>query len=59
MGVMNLHSILSAARLLGTAAVIFGIMVIVIFGQISQTRRRLTKYKKSGRFVDLLKIFSK
>lgn len=59
MGVMNWHPILSAAKLLGTAAVIVGIIAIVIFGQTSQTQQRLTKFKKSGRFVDLLKIFSR
>ncbi len=56
---MNWHSILYAARLLGTAAAIVGIIAIVIFGQASQARQRLAKYKKSGRFVDLLKILSR
>jgi hypothetical protein len=56
---MNWHPILSAAKLLGTAAAIIGVIVIVIFGGVSQTQRRITKYKKSGRFVDLLKIFSR
>ncbi|MGA1981628.1 MAG: hypothetical protein ABSG84_04070 [Acidobacteriaceae bacterium] len=59
MGVMNWHPILSAAKLLGTAAVIVGMIAIVVFGQASQSRQRLAKYKKSGRFVDLLKIFSR
>jgi len=58
-GIMNWHSILSAAKLLGTAALIVGIIAIVIFGQILQTRHRLTKYKNSGRFMDLLRIFSR
>ena len=56
---MNWHSILYAARLLGTAAAIVGIIAIVIFGQAAQARQRLAKYKKSGRFVDLLKILSR
>ena len=59
MSVMNWHPILSAAKLLGTAMVIVGVIAIVIFGQASQTRQRITKYKKSGRFVDLIKIFSR
>jgi hypothetical protein len=56
---VNWHSILSAAKLLTMALVIVGIIAIVIFGQISQTQQRLSKYKKSRRFVDLLKIFSR
>jgi hypothetical protein len=56
---MNWHSILSAAKLLGTAAVLVGVIALMIFGAVSQTQRRIIKYKKSGRFVDLLKIFSR
>ncbi|HZL26791.1 MAG TPA: hypothetical protein VFC39_09695 [Acidobacteriaceae bacterium] len=56
---MNWHSIVSAAKLLGTAAVIVGVIAIVIFGQASQTQRRMAEYKKSGRLIDLLKIFSR
>ncbi len=56
---MNWGSILHAARLLGTAAAIVGVIAIVIFGWASQTQRRITAYKKSGHFVDLLKIFSR
>jgi hypothetical protein len=59
MSIMNWHFILSAVKLFGTAAVIVGIIAIVIFGQASQTRQRVSQYKKSGRFVDLLKIFSR
>jgi hypothetical protein len=59
MASMNWYSILSAAKLLGTAVVIVGIIAIVIFGGASQTQRRITQYKKSRRFVDLLKIFSR
>jgi hypothetical protein len=54
---MNWHLILSTAELVGTAAVIIGIVAIVIFGQISQAKQRLTRYRKSGRLADLLKIF--
>jgi zinc transporter ZupT len=56
---MNWYSILSATKLLGTAAVIVGVIAIVIFGGVQQKKRRIAEYKKSGRFVDLLKIFSK
>jgi hypothetical protein len=56
---MKWDSILHTAKLLGTAAVIVGVIAIVIFGRVSQTQRRITEYKKSGRFVDLLKIFSR
>jgi hypothetical protein len=56
---MNWSSILSAAKLLGTAAAIVGVIAIVIFGVMEQTKRRIAKYKKSGRFLDLLKIFSR
>jgi hypothetical protein len=56
---MKWYSILHAAKLLGTAAVIVGVIAIVIFSRASQTQRRMTAYKKSGRFADLLRIFSK
>jgi hypothetical protein len=56
---MNWYSILSAAKFLGTAAAIVGIIAIVIFGGVEQKKRQIAEYKKSGRFVDLLKIFSK
>jgi hypothetical protein len=56
---MNWHSILSAAKLLATAGVLVGVIVIVVFGQAAQTRDRISKYKKSGRFADLLRIFSR
>jgi hypothetical protein len=59
MGGMSWHSISSAASILGTAAVIIGVIAIVVFGQVSQTRQRLAKYKKSKRFIDLLNIFSR
>jgi hypothetical protein len=56
---MNWHSILSIAKQLGTSALLIGVIAILIFGQVSQTKRRIAEYKKSGRFLDLLKIFSK
>jgi hypothetical protein len=56
---MNWYSILSAAKLLGTATVIVGVIAIVIIGGVKRTKRRIAEYKKSGRFLDLLKIFSK
>ena len=39
-------SISSAASILGTAAVIIGVMAIVVFGQVSQTRQRLATIQK-------------
>jgi hypothetical protein len=59
MASMSWHSILSTAKLLGNGALIFGVFTAVIFGLASQKKRRITEYKKSGRFMDLLKIFSK
>jgi hypothetical protein len=59
MGVMNWHSILSTAKLLGTAVVIAGVIAIVVFGGAAQTQRRVAEYKKTGRFIDWLKIFSR
>jgi zinc transporter ZupT len=56
---MNWSAILSAAKLLGTATVIVGVIAIVIFGDVKQTKRRIAEYKKSGRLLDLFKIFSK
>lgn len=56
---MNWYHILSATKLLGTAVVIVGVIAIVIFGGVKQKKRRMAEYKKSGRFLDLLKIFSK
>jgi hypothetical protein len=56
---MNWYSILHAAKLVGTAAAMVGVIAIVIIGRASQTQRRIANYKKSGRFVDLLKIFSR
>jgi hypothetical protein len=56
---VNWHSILSTAKLLGTAAVIVGLVAIAILGGALQKQRRISEYKKSGRFVDFLKIFSK
>jgi hypothetical protein len=56
---MNSYSILSAAKLLGTAATIVGAIAILIFGLMQQTKRRIAKYKESGRFLDMLKILSR
>jgi hypothetical protein len=36
-----------------------GVIAILIFGRVSQTKKRIAEHKKSGRFVDLLKIFSR
>ena len=56
---MNWPSILSIAKQLGTALLLIGVIAILIFGQMAQTKRRIAEYKKSGRIVDLLKIFSR
>jgi hypothetical protein len=56
---MNWSSILSVAKQLGTAVLLVGVIAILIFGQMAQTKRRIAEYKKTGRFVDLLKIFSR
>jgi hypothetical protein len=56
---MNWNPILSAAKLLGTAAVLVGVIAILIIGGVSQARRRIAKYNQTGRFIDLLKIFSR
>jgi hypothetical protein len=56
---MNWPSILSAAKLLGTAVVIVGVIAIVIIGQGSQARHRIAKYNRTGRLIDLIKIFSR
>lgn len=59
MGNMNWHAVLSAAKSIAAALVTFGVCAIVIFGQGSQVQRRLRAYKKSGRFLDFLKVFSR
>jgi hypothetical protein len=41
------------------AAVIVGVIAIVILGQGSQAQHRIAKYNKTGRFIDLLKVFSR
>jgi hypothetical protein len=56
---MDWYSILSATKLLGTAVAIVGVIALVIFGGVKQTKRRIAEFKKSRRFVDLLKIFSR
>jgi len=52
---MSWRSILSVAKTIGSITLIFGIIVL----QVATTKRRIAKYKKSGRFIDLLKIFSR
>jgi hypothetical protein len=56
---MNWHSVLAAAKSTGTVVALVGVIAIVILGGASQTQRRLAAWKKSGRFMDLLKIFSR
>jgi len=56
---MNWSYILSIAKQLGTGALLIAVIAILIFGQVSQTKRRIAADRKSSRFVDLLKIFSR
>jgi hypothetical protein len=56
---MNWSSILSIAKQIGTGVLLIGVIAILIFGRVAQTKRRMAEYKKTGRFVDLLKIFSR
>jgi hypothetical protein len=56
---MNWSSILSIAKQLGTGVLLMGVIAILIFGRVTQTKQRMAEYKKTGRFVDLLKIFSR
>jgi hypothetical protein len=56
---MTWNLILSAAKVLCTAAMIVGVISILAFGHAAQARKRIAKYKQTGRFIDLLKIFSR
>jgi len=56
---MNWSSILSVAKQLGIGVLLMGVIAIAIFCRVAQTKERMAKYKKTGRFVDLLKIFSR
>lgn len=56
---MSLASIVSVAKQLGTAVLLIGIIAILVIGQMSDTKRKIVRYKKSGRFLDLLKILSR
>jgi hypothetical protein len=56
---MNWHSIFSAAIWLGKAVLVVGVVAILVFGYVSQTQKRLSKYKRTGRLMDLLKMFSR
>jgi hypothetical protein len=47
------------AIVLGKAVLLFGVVVILIFGYVSRTPGRVSRYKRSGRVRDLLKIFSR
>ncbi len=38
---------------------IVGVIAIVIIGGVKQKKRQIAEYKKSGRFLDFLKIFSR
>ena len=56
---MNWHAILSAAISLGKALLVVGVVAVLVFGRVFQTQERVSKYKKTRRLVDLLKIFSR
>jgi hypothetical protein len=56
---MNWHSLINAAIFLGKAALVVGVVGVLIFGQASQTQSRVAEYKRTGRLWDLLKIFSR
>jgi hypothetical protein len=56
---MTWNLILSAAKVLCTAAMIVGVISILAFGHAAQARKRIAKYKQTGRFIDLPKIFSR
>ncbi len=56
---MSWHSLFTAAIFLGQAALVVGLVGVLIFGYVSQIRNRVAKYKKTGRIWDLLKIFSR
>ena len=56
---VNWHSILTAAKLMGTAAVLVGITALLIFDRASKTQRRLARYKKTGHIWDWFKVFLK
>jgi hypothetical protein len=56
---MSWHFLFTAAIFLGKAALMVGLVGLLIFGYVSQTQNRVAKYKKTGRIWDLLKIFSR
>ena len=59
MNAMVWHSFFSAAIFLGKAALVAGIVGVLIFGYVSQTQKRVADYRKTGRLRDLLKILSR
>jgi hypothetical protein len=52
---MSWRSILSVAKTIALITLIFGVIAL----QVARTKQRIAKYKKTGRFIDLLKIFSR
>lgn len=54
---MTWHSIFSAAISLGNALLVAAVIAILVLGYVFQTQDHLSKYKKTGRLRDLLKIF--
>ena len=57
---MSWHFLFTAAIFLGKAALMVGLVGLLIFGYVSQTQNRVAKYKKTGAHLglaeDLFKI---
>jgi hypothetical protein len=49
---MSWQSLITAAIFLGKAALVVGLIGVLIFGYASQTQNRVAKYKKIGRLWD-------
>jgi len=56
---MTWHSVCAATTFCGKAALVVGLVGVLIFGQLSETRDPIAKYKKTGRLRGLMKIFSR
>jgi hypothetical protein len=56
---MNWHSIFATAILVAKAVLVGGVVGMLVMVYVSDTQKRIVKYKKSGRLTDLLRIFSR
>jgi hypothetical protein len=56
---MTWHSLFAAMILIGKVVLLLAIFGVLTIGFLAQTQQRYSKYKKSRRFIDLLKIFSR